>query len=241
MQDAGYSIIQIFSRSIHNAQHLAEKLHCSSTTDIKEITTGANLYIFSIKDDALSDILAAMPQTINGLWIHTAGSLPMDIFSRYTDSYGVIYPLQTISKQRETNFSKIPLFIEGNTPEVESAIYDIAVKLSGSVTVMNSEKRKYLHLAAVFACNFSNHLYTIASQLLEKQGIDWRLLQPLIDETANKLHTMHPEQAQTGPAIRFDRSIMEQHEALLTDDRIRNLYRIISKSIYSQYINKEQL
>ena len=234
MQAADFPIRQIFSRSITHAQSLAEKINCSYTTNITEITPDASIYIFTLKDDALPKTLAAMP-TNKGIWIHTAGSLPMNIFHGYTEHYGVLYPLQTLSENRKTDFSKIPLFVEGNTTNAETAIFDIAQKLSESVTVMDSEKRKYLHLAAVFACNFTNHLYAISAQILEKQGFDRHLLQPLIDETAHKLHTLHPAQAQTGPAVRNDQSVMEQQIAMLDDENMRQLYKIISESIHSQY------
>jgi len=240
MQEAGFSVVQIFNRSIHNVQLLAEELKCNYTNDLKEITTDADLYIFAVKDDALHDIAATMPAN-KGLWIHTSGSLPMDLFNGYAVAYGALYPLQTISKQHKTDLSKVFFFVEGNTKHTETAICNIAFKISKQVRVMSSERRKYLHLAAVFACNFSNHLYTIAAQILEKQGVEWNVLQPLIDETAKKLYFMNPKEAQTGPAVRNDLSIMELHKSLLEDEQTRQLYTMISESIQSQYINNEQL
>ena len=240
LEEAGFSIVQIFSRSIQSAQPLAEEFKTGFTTSLKEITTEADLYIFAIKDDALPAVIAAMPAN-KGIWVHTSGSLPIDLFSGYTDTYGALYPLQTISKQRETDLSKVYFFVEGNTEHVATALFDIADKISGRVRMMTSETRKYLHLAAVFACNFSNHLYVIASQILEKQGIDWHVLLPLIDETAHKLYFMHPEQAQTGPAVRDDLSIMALHQSLIDDERTRHLYEVLSKSIHFQTINKEHI
>jgi len=230
MKGAGFSIRQVFSRTAGSAKSLADILGCDYTTDIASILPDADIYIFSLKDDALQDIIADMAAN-NGLWIHTAGSVGIDIFHGYTMHYGVIYPMQTLSKSRETDFTKVPLFVEGNTEDIENEIYNIAKTLSGNVTRMTSEKRKYLHLAAVFACNFSNHMYTLASQILEKQGIDRRILQPLIDETANKLHSMSPGQAQTGPAVRYDRNIIDRHLSMLEDENMQELYTMISKSI----------
>ena len=235
MHQADFSISQIYSRSIESAQSLAEKLNGNYTTRITEITTDADVYIFSLKDDALREIPSAMPVN-KGIWIHTSGSIPMDVFDGYATHYGVLYPLQTFSKQHKTNFLKIPLLIEGNSASVNAVIFDIAERLSENVVFMPSDKRKYLHLAAVFACNFSNFMYAIASQILEKQGIDWHLLQPLIDETAKKLHSMHPKDAQTGPAVRGDRTIIELHKSLLDNEQTRNLYAMISENIYSQTI-----
>ena len=230
MKNAGFSIQQIFSRTADSAKSLADICGCAYTTDITNILPDADIYAFSLKDDALQEVIASMP-TNSGLWIHTAGSVDIDIFKGYTKRYGVIYPMQTLSKSCETDFAEVPLFIEGNTEDIQNEIYNIAKTLSGNVTHITSEKRKYLHLAAVFACNFSNHMYTLASQILEKQGIDRHVLQPLIDETANKLYSMSPEQAQTGPAIRYDRNIIERHLSMLEDENLRKLYTMISKSI----------
>ncbi len=236
MKEAGFSILQIFSRSESSARSLAGKLKCSHTTNIKEVSSAADIYLFSLKDDSLRDTIAAMPSN-NGLWIHTAGSIPMNIFHGYTERYGVIYPMQTLSKQRKTDFSKIPLFIEGNTGSSEAEIYNITQKLSENIIHMASDKRKYLHLAAVFACNFTNHMYTLAAKILEKQEINWHILQPLIDETANKLYSMNPENAQTGPAVRYDRNIMDQHLSMLKDKDMQLIYSMVSESIHSQYAN----
>ena len=262
MLNAGFSIQQIFSRTVDNAKSLADIFGCTYTTDIKKVMPNANVYIFSLKDDALQDVIAEMsannntascmsadncPANYRGttsdgltngglannkLWIHTAGSVDIEIFRGYAERYGVIYPMQTMSKSRETDFSKIPLFVEGCSDSVGNEIYNIASMLSKNVTLMSSEKRKYLHLAAVFAGNFSNHMYSLATQIVEEQGIDRHVLQPLIDETANKLYSMSPEQAQTGPAIRYDRNIIERHLSMLEDENLRKLYTMISKSIH---------
>ena len=235
MKKADFSIRQIFSRTADSAKSLADICGCGFTTDVKKILPDADFYVFSIKDDALQEIIACLStnsaHTKNGLWIHTAGSVPVDIFKGFTKHYGVIYPLQTLSKSRETDFSKIPLFVEGNTESIENEIFNIASTLSENVTRMTSEKRKYLHLAAVFTCNFSNHMYAIAAKMLEKQGINYKILQPLIDETANKLHSMSPEKAQTGPAVRYDVNVIERHLSMLEDENTRKLYKIISESI----------
>ena len=239
IKNAGFSVLQIFSRTENSAKPLADILGCDYTTSIDKISRNADIYIFSIKDDTLQEIAASMPFN-NGLWLHTAGSVDVNIFQGHTEHYGVIYPMQTLSRQRKTDFSKIPLFIEGNTESTENEIYDIAKSLSDNVTRMSSEKRKYLHLAAVFTCNFSNHMYALAAQILEKQGIDRHTLQPLIDETANKLYSMSPKQAQTGPAVRYDRNIIDNHLSMLEDENVRNLYKKISESIHNSVVNNQQ-
>ncbi|MDR0744208.1 MAG: DUF2520 domain-containing protein [Tannerella sp.] len=240
MKEAGIPIIQVYSHTKENARNLADRLNCLYTSNAEEIRKDADIYLFSVKDDVLQDIIRKIPEN-KGIWIHTAGSIPVAVFKGYANRYGVIYPMQTLSKSRKIEFHKVPLFIEGSTPASEKEIRQVAEMISGRVSVMNSEKRKYLHLAAVFACNFSNHMYNLATQLLEDQGIDRHVLQPLIEETANKLQTMRPDMAQTGPAIRYDRTIMERHLALLEDPGMREIYEIISADIHKKIIYHDPL
>jgi predicted short-subunit dehydrogenase-like oxidoreductase (DUF2520 family) len=222
---------------MESAKALGEQMKCNYTANIKEVITDADLYFFTVADNAYPAILKEIPPN-NGLWIHTAGSLEIDIFEGYAGRYGVMYPLQTFSKERKIDFSQVPLFIEANTMEDASFLFKVAERLSNHVMSINAEKRKYLHLAAVFACNFSNHMIALAAQILQKQGIDWRLLEPLIHETANKLSDLHPLEAQTGPAVRGDHAIMEQHLAMLKDEKIRNLYALISENIIEKKDDK---
>jgi predicted short-subunit dehydrogenase-like oxidoreductase (DUF2520 family) len=233
----GHHILQIYSRSAENARCLAEKVNAKCTNRLSEINCFAEIYIFSIKDDVLGEVLSEMPAT-EGLWIHTAGSIPMNIFHPYHDRYGVLYPLQTFSKEREIDFEKIPLFIEANDPKVREQLQEFAGGLSPIVHYIESEKRRYLHLAAVFACNFVNHMYAIAAQLLEKNQIPFDMLLPLIDETAAKIHQMHPREAQTGPAIRFDKQVMNSHIDLINDALTKEIYRLISQSIHKYSLRR---
>jgi predicted short-subunit dehydrogenase-like oxidoreductase (DUF2520 family) len=144
----------------------------------------------------------------------------------------VLYPLQTFSKKRKVSFQSIPLFIEARHSEDEALLTEIASTLSNKVMRLSSEKRKHLHLAAVFACNFANHLYAIASEILEQECLERDLLLPLIRETASKVEDLHPQEAQTGPAIRQDESGMEKHlEMLAGQPHLQELYRQLSASI----------
>lgn len=234
LSKSGHSIIQVYNRTQKSAQDLAKKLNCSFTDNLKNISIEADLYLFALKDDILQSVIAQTPPN-NGIWAHTAGSIPVDIFEGYADNYGVIYPLQTLSKNRETDFAKIPLFIEGNNKQTETALFYFAKTISDKVDTADSEKRKYLHLAAVFACNFTNHLYNVSTQILDKHDIDWHVLQPLIDETANKLYSMSPSEAQTGPAVRNDRNIIERHLSLIENPEIQAIYEILSNNIYKNH------
>jgi YrbI family 3-deoxy-D-manno-octulosonate 8-phosphate phosphatase len=238
LSEAGSEICQIYSRSVENASALSAKLGCSCTVNIEEVRENADIYLFAVSDDALAPLVRQL-KTGGGIWIHTAGSIPGSVFAGYAENYGVMYPLQTFSRNRELDFSKVPLFIEGNTRETEAAILSLAETVSDNVRVMDSEKRKRLHPAAVFACNFTNHMYRIAVEILEEQQTDRHLLLPLIDETAAKLHTLTPAEAQTGPAVRNDADTMNSHIALLKNDGLREIYRIISRNIQT-FVHENQ-
>lgn len=157
---------QVYSHTPENAQQLAALLGCPWTTDPETVDTDADLYVFSLKDTVLADVIARVRPN-EGLWVHTAGSMPMDVFNGHTANYGVLYPMQTFSKTREVDFNVIPFFLEANTSENAGKLQHLAEKLSGNIHFLSSDKRKSLHLAAVFACNFTNHIYALAVKLLE--------------------------------------------------------------------------
>lgn len=232
LHGAGHTIIQVFSRSQENATLLADKVGAEAVSHLHLINTEAELYLFSVNDDALQQVILQMPQT-SGVWAHTAGSMPMSIFSSRKEEHGVIYPLQTFSKARELDFSAIPLFIEGSTPATVHLLEELSRHISREVHLLSGEKRGYLHLAAVFACNFVNHMYTLSSQILINEDIPFGILRPLIAETAAKVTVMTPKEAQTGPARRNDEKVMRDHLALITQPQMKELYRLISKSIMS--------
>jgi predicted short-subunit dehydrogenase-like oxidoreductase (DUF2520 family) len=233
MKSAGIEIAKVYSRTEENARALANTLYTDWTTNINDVPTDADLYLFALKDSVLSDVVSSMPKT-NGVWVHTSGSMPMDLFAPYKEDYGVFYPLQTFSKNRRVDFSKIHIYNEYSTPISKRVIESVAKKLSDHVEELHSEKRRKLHLAAVFACNFVNHMYVIASDILEEDGIASEGLIPLIDETTMKIHEMRPRQAQTGPAIRYDRNVIDKHLSMLSDEKRRELYKMISDSIHKE-------
>ena len=257
LKEAGNQIIQIYSRTIQNSQILAEKVGAEAINDINYIKRDANLYIFSLKDDILPLIVNQMPVT-DGIWVHTGGSVSIELFNSDNPSiisdlniqkipttpkndksetafrikkYGVIYPLQTFSKNRSLDFSKVPIFIEGNSFETEGFLTELAKTISDDVKLLKSDQRKYLHLSAVFANNFSNHMYTISNEILKKAGVPFDVLKPLIAETAAKVMEIEPLDAQTGPAVRLDENILNKQLELIEDKEVREIYRHISKSI----------
>ncbi len=231
LKASGNEIIQVYSRTFENAKILAVKTGAVPVNDIGSIFCDADLYIFSVKDDALPIVISQMPRT-NGIWAHTAGSVPLNVFSLFKEKYGVIYPLQTFSKDRGLNFSEIPLFIEGDCDDTTRTLLALAKTISSNVQYLPGYKRLYLHLAAVFACNFANHMYALASDIVSNEDIQFDILKPLIAETAAKVMEMQPVAAQTGPAVRFDEKVMKKHLELIPDPMIREIYSLLSKSIH---------
>ena len=212
----GFRIAQVYSRTEASAKALAQLVEADYTTDLSALKHHARMYVVALKDSALSQLLPIMTSgREQALWVHTAGSVPMEVWNGLVERYGVFYPLQTFSKQREVDFKEIPIFVEGCAPE--------------------ASQRERLHLAAVFACNFTNHMYALAARLLEHNHLPFNVLLPLIDETARKVHELSPCEAQTGPALRYDENVINHHLQLLADEpRLQEVYRLLSRSIHEE-------
>ncbi len=239
LKQQGFAVCQIFSRTETSARNLAAKLDCSWTTDINKVRNDADLYVFSVKDSALQELIAALPPN-NGIWVHTAGSMPIDVFPENHARCGVLYPLQTFSKERPVDFSDIPVFLEARNAEVYLFLEKIVRKLSNNVIAATSVQRQYLHVAAVFACNFTNHMYAIAENILQKNGLDFQSLVPLIQETAGKIASLSPVEAQTGPAVRYDENVISKHLSLLSGTPfLQTLYRELSQNIHEYAITQQ--
>ena len=237
MQRVGMQIGQVYSHTEASARQLATRLGCPWTNDLSALQEDGDLYVFSLKDTVLSDVISKVKPN-NGMWVHTAGSMPMSVFEGYAQRFGVLYPLQTFSKGRNVNFDVIPIFLEANTDKNADYLKNIASALSENVRFMSSEKRRSLHLAAVFACNFTNHIYTLSYKLLENESIPADVLLPLIDETVSKIHSMPPAAAQTGPAIRYDENVINKHLAMLDDPDMQAISRLLSQSIHKEAQNE---
>lgn len=235
LREAGHDILQVYSRTEESARTLAQALGTDFTVRMDEVRTDANLYIVAVKDDALAEVLPRLVRrNPAALFVHTAGSISIDVWKGLAEHYGVLYPLQTFSRLRPVDFSRIPCFVEASTPADTAYLLRLARQLSGCVFAASSEQRLYLHVAAVFACNFTNHLYAVCQQLLEEHDLPFEVMLPLIDETARKVHHLSPAEAQTGPARRGDTNVMEHHLQLLHDrPELAAVYDILSKSIYS--------
>ena len=200
----------------------------------------ADVFVIAVKDSALSDVICnASKGRENQLFVHTAGSMPLSLFEGYAENGGVFYPMQTFSKERLADFADIPIFLEANGPEALTTLNALAASISRSVYNLSTEDRKYLHLAAVFACNFVNHCYDMASTVLEQHGLPFSVMLPLIDETARKVHELHPRQAQTGPAVRYDENVIRMQSGLLTEiPELQRIYLQLSENIHQYAVHQ---
>lgn len=235
LQQNGFEISQVYSRTEASARELSEKLKTKYTTSVKGINSDADIFFVALKDSVVSEIISEI-NFQNKLVVHCSGSLPLTVLKNCSENTGVFYPLQTFTKERNLDFSSIPIFIEANNLTSEELLLRIAQKASTKTYVYDSEKRKSLHIAAVFACNFVNHFYTIASEYLKNQNIPFEVLRPLILETALKIQEMKPMEAQTGPAVRFDENIISKHiDELDGLSNYAELYNLISKSIFEHH------
>lgn len=234
----GADVVQVYSRTEASASALSEKLKCTHTTDIDEIIKDADIYFISVKDSVLESLASRLlPGREGCLFVHTSGSMPMSAipFTRR----GVFYPMQTFSKSKIVDFSNIPIFIEAADSEDLSKLDALAHKLSSSVYVLDSSRRRYLHLSAVFCCNFVNHCYAISEDILKSCGVPFDMMIPLIDETSAKVHIISPKKAQTGPAVRYDENVIAKHLDLLCDKPVfQDIYRIMSDSIHKMSIGE---
>lgn len=229
----GHVVVQVFSRTEESAKALAELLGCPFTTSVEGIRKEADMFIVSLNDLALVNLSKELAKGREGqLMVHTAGSIDMDVLQ--TDRRGVLYPMQTFSKNKEVDFSEIPIFIEANVEDDFSAIETLSASLSHKVYRLGSEDRKYVHLSAVFCCNFANHCFALSEKLLhEHGGVPFEVMLPLIDETARKVHSLSPKEGQTGPAARWDTNVMDKQLGLLdSDPRMKEIYALMSKSIH---------
>lgn len=233
LKEAGHEITAVYSRTVDSARALADRLGATYTTDLNAVPA-SDAAIVMLKDDALKELAPAIADSMkDSLLLHTAGSVSMDIwYTAGAMKYGVLYPMQTFSKTSVIDWSQVPLFIEGSSDQTLDSIRELALTVSPDVTVLSSEGRRKLHLAAVFTCNFSNHMYAIAQKLLADEGVPFRVMLPLVRETARKVETIRPQDAQTGPAIRGDRKVIDEHlELLKAYPEYAELYRLISIDI----------
>lgn len=230
-KNAGHQIIQVYSRDMQNAALLAYHIGAEAIDHLDWINPETDLFIISVKDDAI----IPMAQTLakyQKLIVHTSGSTDLGALLAVNPKAGVLYPLQTLSRIREIDFNTVPLCIEGADDDITLLLEQLTQTISKNVYRVNSDQRRVLHLAAVFACNFPNYLYGVARDLLEKQNMEFDMLRPLILETAQKVQSHLPQEVQTGPAERNDQSTMAAHLQILHNEpQLQELYNLLSQAI----------
>lgn len=230
LKKADVDIRQIYSRQLDHAKELAAKAGADAIDNLRDLSPNSDLYIFSVKDDSYETLLSQLPFRLP-LAVHTAGSLSIRIFEPYADSYGILYPYQSLNKNMDFANVEVPLSVESNDKMVENELFAFAGRLSSTVQLMGEAQRLVLHRAAIFGCNFTNAMYAIAYDILRENNIDWRMILPLLENTLDKVKTMNPHDAQTGPAKRGDQNIIRMHQEALQDERLREIYRLISDYI----------
>lgn len=220
------NVLQVFSRQKEALDHLLDS--DKIINNLKDIAK-ADLYILAVSDDAIAEVSSQLPFT-NRLVVHTSGSVSLDALDKKNRN-GIFYPLQSFSKKAKVDFSQIPICLESQTEIDFELLKKIGEIISDKVYKINSDQRKSLHVSAVFVNNFVNHLYQIGHSICMENKVPFEVLSALIQETANKVRTLSPTEAQTGPAIRKDEKTIQTHLGFLTDENQKNIYKILTQSI----------
>ncbi|MCW5908665.1 MAG: DUF2520 domain-containing protein [Chitinophagales bacterium] len=230
LRKAGHSIVQIFNRSDNAGQELARAVGASFTSDARSLQN-ADVYIIAVKDDAIADV-ASLLKAGDKIVVHTSGTKTKDLLSFCSANYGIFYPLQTMTKLSKVDFSNVPVLIEGNNEATLQLLETLARSLSKQTHKVTEEQRQWIHVAAVFANNFTNHLFAVSEEILTMHGLDFEILKPLIFRSIENLREHSPAVLQTGPAARRDKLTIERHLALLEQHKnFQELYRLLSDSI----------
>ena len=240
LKRSGNNLSLLIARDLKKGERLAFELGCKFSSDFGHIPDETEVVIIAVKDDAIAEVASKIhcPSTVVA---HTSGSVPMSALGDASDRLGVFYPLQTMHHDVEVKMKEVPFCIEGNSKWNEGLLLELARSISENVQILSSEQRKMTHLAAVFACNFTNHFYALAEQILEENGMTLDILRPLIKKTANNVLKESPNGLQTGPAKRNDVKVMEEHLQLLSKQspELEKLYKELSESIIKMHQPKD--
>lgn len=232
LADSKLNISGVWSRDSRNAEEISNKLNCPIVSSLCSIDSSkVDLVIISVVDDAIKTLLNQLDDNLPVAY--TSGSIRIDELPKRS-KLGVFYPLQTFSKDREVNLSVVPFLIEASDEEFANELYCIAQELSNNVSFADSNDRYQVHIAAVMVNNFTNHLYSLAKEHMDKNGMDFNLLKPLLKETVDKLNDLNPADAQTGPAKRGDLKVIENHLSSL-NGKTKEIYKLLSDSILEKY------
>ena len=239
MSEAGVVPVALYNRTIARARQLKERYAPSMcvTDKLTALPKDADVYLFALSDAALSEVASQMSVT-TGVWLHTAAALPCDVFAPYHDAYGLFYPFNTFTRNFPIQLSNTPLFVEHNGEKARETIYELAQLLGMNPRKSDVASRTKLHLAAVFACNFTNHLLAVAEELLaDEENLSYSDLHPLIAETFRKANMLSPREAQSGPARRHDEATIAKHRELLSNlpGSFTDIYNLLTASIEAHY------
>lgn len=240
LQKNGFKIEQVVSRKLSNAEKLANLLNCKAFDSIDKLNP-TSIYLIAINDDAIKNVALQLQVFIHSLTskkplvIHTSGSVGLNVLDCSSYNSGILYPLQTITKNKEMDFNQVPFIYFSNAPAILKQVKLIAAKLSSNVVKLNDEQRLALHIAAVFTNNFTNHIIAKAQEICEMNKIEFSLLQPLLFETFEKLKKSNASKLQTGPAKRNDKLTINKHLKLLKSTEEAKIYKVLTQSIINFY------
>ena len=234
LEDAGHEITEVYARDLQKAKEITERIYSATPKDDLDFSeSSAELFILAIKDDALSEVADQVILPEGSVLVHTSGAIPMEVLSQSSASYvGVFYPLQSFTKGKKVDFEEVPFLLESEDEGSLQLLKKVAKSLSQLVYSLRGKDRQAVHVAAVFASNFTNHMLRIAEDILHRQGLDAELLKPLIIESISKSLQLGARKAQTGPAIREDYETLETHHHFLAyNEQLAEIYRLISQDI----------
>lgn len=234
LEDAGHTITEVYARTLKSAEKVVERVYEAIPKDDLDFSESkAQLFILAIRDTAIPEVSDEIILPDGAILIHTSGSVDIDILNFSSASYtGVFYPLQSFTVGKKIDWEELPILVESEDEEILQKLKKLAKSLTNQVYTVRSKDRKGLHVAAVFASNFSNHMIRISEEIMRRQGLDFEMLKPLIIETISKSLQIGAKNAQTGPAIREDYETMEEHHQFLNfNEQIAEIYRVISQDI----------
>jgi predicted short-subunit dehydrogenase-like oxidoreductase (DUF2520 family) len=238
LDNADFSVREVYGRDSKKVRQIVSRLYQAELRKSLDFAdSAARIFILAVSDDAIESVAEKIILPPNGILVHTSGARPLNSLDRAgTSKIGVFYPLQTFSRGAKINFAETPILVESQSHEVEEVLMTMGKSISKTVFSISAEKRMALHLAAVFASNFTNHMLTIAFDLMQRNDLDVHWLGPLIIETINRSMSVGPEIAQTGPSRRGDLKTLQKHlELLKSDKKLREIYRLISQHILDKY------
>jgi len=236
--DKGNNILSVYNKTENSARILANVVSADWTNDLKNLPPKADFYFLAVPDQFVEEIIKKV-EHVNGIIVHCSGSLGINIINEKHIKGGVFYPLQTLSKERDISFLEVPVCIESNDNESLEDLLELGSQISDDVRIVDTKTRQLLHVAAVFVCNFVNHMYTIGEDILIGNDIHTDILKPLMKETFNKAVDKSPKNVQTGPALRNDHNIVKKHLDLLSyNPNFQDVYRMVSNSISSIHNKK---